>query len=218
MHWIVVLIGLCVSLASVASGDEIYRFGPLGKRLTTSDLAAISRAAAADNRNPWAVFGSYSQILPETWYVDAFLPPTRSTNKVRVGEVRHLECKPTRSGTCLEWRVVPKSGRYVQVADGQGFDESVKVRRSSERPIQAEGEFSDPELVSLILFVRSKPAPKSGGSVMGVTGTYPIISIHRQINLTVWVRMSEDGRVGETAIVRKTTSGWQVMEVGWWVA
>ena len=93
------------------------------------------------------------------------------------------------------------------------------VRRSPERPILVDGEFSDQDLWSLVLFIRSKPTPKGAGAfAMGVSGAYPIMPIGRQNDGSVWVRMSEDGGTGEIAIVRRTKSGWQVMEVGWWVA
>ena len=172
----VVVTGLFVCLASERPSEDTYCFGRLGRRLTATDLDAISRAAAVGNERPWAVFGSYSQVLPEIWYVDAFLPPTRSADRVRRGAVRHLECRPAQNAACLEWHVQPKSGGYVQIADGRGFDEPVRVRRSSERPILVDGEFSDQDLASLVLLIRSKPTRggASGPGRLGVSGTYPI--------------------------------------------
>jgi hypothetical protein len=161
-----VVIGLCFSLGSAAASEDTYRFG----RRNAIDREGSHRDFPCRNRRP-------RTALPETWYVDAFLPPTRRTGMVRRGTVRHLECKPTRRATCLEWHLRPRPGVYVQVADGPGFDVSVTVRRNSERPIVLKGEFSDQDLVSLVLYIRSKPVPRSAsGFVMGILETDPIMS------------------------------------------
>jgi hypothetical protein len=210
-----VTVGVCVSLAATPS-EETYCFGRLGGRLTARDLEKISQATGGKQR-PWAVLGTYSQVLPETWFVDAFLPPTRSTGTIRRGVVTHLECKP-KNGTCLEWHAQPKPGEYLQVADGRAFDESLAVRRTSERPILIDGEFSDQDLLSLVLFIRTRPAPRGANSVMRISGERPIMAIERTNDASVWVRMSDDGVSGETATVRKTSAGWQVIEVTMWIA
>jgi hypothetical protein len=219
MRNLLACVAVYVGVISAGAVEHLYRFGPLGQRLTADDVKAITRAVTSGNDAPWAVFAWYSQVLPETWNVDAFVAPTGSTAGLRRGTVRHLECKPTEKGGCIQWRVLPERGAYVQVADGPAFSDSVMVRRLSERPIQVDGEFMDRDLISLVLYIRSKPETKSaGGSPIVVSGTYPIMSIERQRNGSVWVRMSEDGGVGETATVRKTDRGWQVTELTFWVA
>ena len=59
---------------------------------------------------------------------------------------------------------------------------------------------------------------KDGRIVLGVSGTYPIRDIEQQKDESLWVVMSLDGGVGETATVRRTKRGWQVTEVLSWVS
>lgn len=135
----------------------------------------------------------------------------------RRGGVRHLECRAIENAKCLEWQLLPNVGAYVQVSDGSKLEGPVMVRRHSERPIRVGGEFSDQELVSLVLFIRSRPKDESI-SAMGVSGTHPIMAIEKQNNGSVWVRMSEDGGSGELATVRRVGRRWRLTDFGVFVA
>ena len=109
---------------------------------------------------------------------------------------------------------------YAQVADGAVFGPVPTIRRPSERPISLDGNLTDTELLSLVGYIRSKPTPelKDGRIALGVSGTYPIRDIEQQKDGSLWVVMSLDGGVGETATVRRTKRGWQVTEVVSWVS
>lgn len=173
MRVVFLIFAAFLGFATVPGVDGVYRFGRLGPRLTREDLAAISRTAGTPASPPWALFGSYSQVLPATWYVDAFLAPTVATDRIRRGPVRHLQCRPRRDdGPCLEWEALPNTDDYVQIADGPSFDGAVTIRRSSERPIQVDGNFSDEDLLSLVAYIRSKPAPTTAPNsvAIGVSG------------------------------------------------
>jgi hypothetical protein len=217
-------LGVVVGLVGFGQIDQVHRFGPLGHRLTAEDVSEISRVSRSGQQAPWTLFAWYSRILPERWYADVFLTPTTSSPRLRRGEVQHLACTPSRKeAPCLHWEVVEKPSGYAQVADGPPFRNPVQIRRPSERPIRLYSELSDADVASLVVYIRSNPDPTppktaNGWTRMGVSGAYPIMSIERQLDGSVWVVMSDDGRVGETAIVRKTQGGWQVTEVGSWVA
>jgi hypothetical protein len=201
--------------------QQMDRLGPLGRRLSDDDVTAIARLVTSGEAKPWVLFGQYSQILPETWYVDAFLKPARSTQRLRRGVVRHLECKPAGSRKpCLSWHLLPETGSYVQVADGAVFGPVPTIRRPSERPIALDGNLTDADLLSLVQYIRSKPTPevRDRSIALGVSGTYPIREIYQQKDGSLFVFMSLNGRVGETATVRRTKRGWQVTEVVGWVA
>jgi hypothetical protein len=209
---------VALSLTQLAPADDVPLFGRLGPRLSREDVVAIAEAAASA---PWALSASRSQVLPVTWHVDAFLSPALSTERLRRGPVLHLVCTPANEdGPCLHWRIEGDVGAYVQLADGPAFTPSVAIRRPSERPIRVKGDFTESDLVRLILYIRSKPSPKveRGWVAMGVSGQFPITSIERQADGLVWVQMTDDGIIGELAVVRRTRHGWQVTEVGSWVA
>ena len=128
--------------------------------------------------------------------VDVFLAPTQSTERLRRGVVRHLECKPLEDGgSCLRWRLLQETRSYAQVADGTVFGPVPTIRRPSEGAISLEGNFTDTDLLRLVAYIRSKPMPKldAGRIGLGVSGTYPIREIARQKNGSVWVLMPLDG-------------------------
>jgi hypothetical protein len=198
-----------------------YLFGRLGARLAAGDIAAISRVAQDVASAPWALFGLYSQVLPEVRYVDAFVQPTLTTARIRRGPVIHLECRPRANAPeCLPWEIQGAPGEYVQVADGSDFSASLDVRRESERPIRVMGSLSDSELVLLVAFIRSKPVQRAPKGMVGMQlgSDYPIMDIDRAEDGSVSVKLSSDGGIGETGTVVRTRHGWELTGVTMWVA
>jgi len=167
---------------------------------------------------------SHSQILPETHYVDAFLPPTASTARFRRGIAQRFECRPSaRDGDCSDWQATGDAKTYIQVADQAKFGVSPIVRSPTERPIVVEVNFSDNDLISLVAFIRSKPPlpplpPGKGRFPDGVSGRYPVASIWRDEHGAVLVGLTDDGGIGETATVTRTAKGWKLVQVGSWVS
>jgi hypothetical protein len=198
-----------------------YLFGRLGARLAPGDIAAISRVTQDVASAPWALFGRYSQVLPEVRYVDAFVRPGLATNRIRRGPLVHLECRPRADAPeCLPWEIQGAPGEYVQLADGADFGESLDVRRDSERPIRVTGSFSDSELISLVAFIRSKPSVRAPKGMVGMQlgSDYPIMDICRVDDGSVSVTLSPDGGIGETGTVTRTRHGWELTRVTMWVA
>jgi hypothetical protein len=220
MAWKAGLCVVCMLLVVVAraSAAEPYRFGPLGARLTREDLAAIASATGVE---PWAILGWYSQVLPEVRYVDAFLPATASTEKLRSGSVAHLQCKPVSDeATCLGWTKQPALGAYVQVLVGSGSLRAEHVVRSpSERPIRVTGRFSAADLLGLVTYIRSGPRSvfPDGGVGMAVSVDLPIQDIEEQPDGSVWVRLTRDGGTGQTATILRERRGWRITQVVGWV-
>ncbi len=75
----------------------------------------------------------------------------------------------------------------------------------------------DHEEHSLVVHVQDQHVG-SGRSTPFNNDAELIMSIERQKDGSVWVRLSESGGVGETATVLQTEKEWQVTEVTMWVA
>jgi hypothetical protein len=210
---------LVVGLASNAIGAEPYRFGPLGTRLLAEDLAAIADASGGQ---PWAVFGWYSQVLPEVRYVDAFLAPTLVNARLRRGPLIYLQCSPVAHEVlCGSWKAASKGGHYAQVTDDpDGFGTDLTIGSPSERPMRVVGEFTDQELLSLVKYVRSSPRTRlpDGTEGMSISGSDPILEVERQSDISAEVTLSFDGGSGQTATIVRTRTGWHVINVVDWVA
>jgi hypothetical protein len=215
------LVLLVATMRPVAS-DEPYQFGSLGPHLTDKDWAAIQELASAEGGAAWAIYGWYSQVLPEVRYVDAFIPPAVSTGRLNRGRVLHLKCKPAsqEQESCGQWVLDNTNGEYVQVADGPDLEAVPAVRRLLERPIRVSGSFSDTELLTLVEYIRSSPAPAGADGILtfAVSGELPILDIERRPDGSVWVRLSLTGNPGETATVLQKGGRWQVVELVHWVA
>jgi hypothetical protein len=213
------LIGILVLIALPARAAEPYRFGPLGGRLTPADLTALEQSIDPPAQL-WAVLGWYSQTLPEEWHVDVFLPPTHFTERLARGSILHLSCSP-KEGGCAQWIREPEPGSYAQVpAPERPHSPGNSAWSDLRRPIRISGDFSDEDLVSLVTYIRAGPGPQlpPGQYGMTVSKGVPIQDIERQPNGSVWVRLTRDGGLGETATVVRTSRGWQVTDVVHWVA
>jgi hypothetical protein len=205
-----------VVMASTLYGAEPHRLGPLGHRLTSEDIAAIT-AFVANVGAPSAIEGWRSQVLPSVWYVDVFLEPTSSTEMLRRGQVVHLQCSPqAEAGTCGIWRSAGAQGSYAQVAEvGSGFGHRPLTSASRERPIRVVGEFSDAELLSLVSYIRSSPTPHSPSGLEGMTlsGEVPITDVQREANGSAQAWLSAAYGVGFNASFRRSKGRWVVTEV-----
>ena len=205
----------CVFLASTVQADELYRFGRLGDRLLAEDVTAIATVVGPEG-TPWALEGWQSQVLPEVWYVDVFMAPTVSTKRLRRGRVVHLECSPAAGARiCGHWKPAEASGAYVQVADGPTFPAAAAPATPRERPIRVVGQLSDSDLLALVTYIRSGPAPRaSEGSIgMMLPGGLPITDVHLEQNRSVRAWLSPSRGIGYSATFTLTMRGWVMTEV-----
>jgi hypothetical protein len=211
-----------VATTSPVATAEPYRFGSLGPHLADDDWTAIKELASAEGGVPWALYGWYSMVLPEVRHVDAFLPPSNSTARLKRGRVLHLKCTPAsrEQESCGQWMLDKTNGEYVQVADGPALEEVPAVRRATERPILVSGSFSDTELLTLVEYIRSSPAPAGSDEMLkfSISGDLPILDIERRPDDSVWVRLSLTGNPGETATVLQRGDRWEVVELVHWIA
>jgi len=196
-------------------------FGPLGYRLTSEDLAAIYERLGQGSVEPLALFGWRSQVLPEVWYVDAFMSPMPGGPQLRRGRLVHFQCSPVQDDRCSNWTMQEDEGQYIQVLDLPApAAEAAAVRSVTERPIRLKGTLSDKDLISLVAFIRTGPTPpvnKDGSEPMSVRRLFPILDIAEQPDGTVRVVLSPDGGVGETVVVRREKRAWRVQRVTGWV-
>jgi hypothetical protein len=217
-------IGVLLTVLSIGSSPNappgMYTFGDarLARRLAPEDLIAIAEAARVRGGVPWAVCVQYSQVLPERWYVDAFLRPSVTTSNIRRGRVLHLQCSPAKGRRgCLEW--IPsqrrKAGTYVQVADGKDFGRPLAPRSVHERPIDVEGDLADDDLVSLVNYLRTGPAPTTKS--LGLSRNEPIMSIRLRKDAAVDVNLSRDGGSGQFATLVRVDGTWKLVKVSFWV-
>ena len=198
---------LAVVLLLAAPGDDPYLFGPLASRLAAVDVSAMVAASRSPGAVPIRVYAYRSQVLPETWHADVFLPSRDGATELRRGLVSHFECVPS-DGRCSSWRVARAASEYVQtLLPATGAAHSKPSLRNLRRPIQLTGTFSDSELPSLITYIRFAPRPTPDeqlwvhvGPLGCLSGPYPIMSIDKEADGNVRVLLSESGGVGETAI------------------
>jgi hypothetical protein len=220
--WLATL-GVALAVTAQAASSSVYAFGRLGKRLDDTNIADIASALGSDGA-PWAVRAWYSQILPTVWYADAHLPPTLSAGRLRRGLLVRLECRPaTRDAECHNWVRASGSAEWVQVlAAAPPRSAPPSVPSVAERPSRVEGRFSDQQLLSLVDFIRASPTPDADedGRLSGftVSGDLPIQDILRHEDGSVWVVLSGDGGIGETATVQESEDGWVLQSVVGWVA
>lgn len=208
------LLVILVLMAWPCRAEEPYRFGPLGGPLTSADLRAFEQAAGP-GAQVWAIRGWRSQTLPTVWYVDVFLPPTHTRARLARGPIVHLSCEP-QEGICSRWTKDPEPGSYVQVREKRRLDSHEMGAWSDiERPIRVVGDSSDDDLLGLVGYIRTGPGPKmpSGWIGMRVSKGVPIQDIERQPHGEIWVRLTRDGGVGESATVVRTSRGWRVTQV-----
>ena len=207
--------------ALVAAAPSPYLFGPLSSRLSASDLAALAQAGGVAQSAPIAVFAYWSQVLPETWYADLFLPATQATQRLRRGPVVHLQCLPI-AGRCDGWQTTGSVTEYLQtVVSDQESAAAPEAMRPLDRPIAVEGSLSDAEALSLIEYIRSDPPPRAspdGTISLGICPCYPILSMRRGQDGAVSVVLSADGGHGITGVFKRTEAGWELTRSIVWVA
>jgi hypothetical protein len=208
---------VAVALSAEAAG---HLFGPLANRLSPPDHQAIARLVGS---TPAAVAAWYSQVLPEAWHAEVFLPVETCTGSLCRGRVIRVSCAPVSASRCNNWqRDDGPPAAYAQVAVGAGDGWRGQIRVALERPFTVGGMFSDTELLSLVAVVRSgarAPLPVGDAALraLPISGQYPITALGRSDDGTVWVRTSESLGSGERGQFRFADGRWQPLGSTGWV-
>jgi len=170
----------------------------------------------------WLLEGKSSQVLPERWHVEAYLPPDSEGAQVRRGRVLKVSSLIV-GGSPSEWQA-DGAARYAQVrVAGRQFGRTPRVG-DLDRPFLVDGEFSDTELASIASFIRSSPRQTKrlpDGTVysvgLDVEGTVPIVEIRRMASGDPMVILSSSGGSGQTVVLRAAGRRWTIFEAGFWV-
>jgi hypothetical protein len=221
IHVICAIVWLAVCPNSFA---QMARLGTIAERLTEHDLRAIAALLPPDHSAPFLLQGHRSQVLPESWYIDAYLLPDSDRAQVRRGAVLTMSSVLT-NGMPSDWRI-EGTARYAQVGvAGRPFPRAVGMG-DVDRPFLVNGEFTDNELRSIVAFIRTSPSQKQIGvglplgtsqGRLEVHGSWPIVEIRRTPSADSMIILTLSGGVGETVVLRSAGRGWTILEVGSWL-
>jgi len=209
------------------SATSPVRIGPEGHRLRERDVTEISRQAAAYGKRGWLLDGDSSQVLPETWYIDAYLEADASADTLRRGRVLRLQSRVVK-GVAAQWRTRFPVAKYAQVSLGSHPLPASLDDNSVERPFLVDGEFSAEELIGLVTFLRASPEPASkmvhepDGTIqfevtMSVEGKWPITNVRRDGAMITAV-LRDSTRSGQTVTLTRAGHNWKIVRVVRWVA
>ncbi len=212
-----------LALANALSAGGVLRLGRITDRLSEQDLNTISALCRMEGKEPWLIDGDTSQVLPETWLIDAYLEPDLTASTLRRGRVVSLKSRAV-DGKATEWRQRIGVQSYAQVTvDSKPFSATL-TDSSLDRPFIVEEEFGAEELISVVRFLRSGPEVPNrklpdGWThlLMPVDTSKPITHVRRNED-TVVVTLQDDKRSGQTVTLRRVGPQWTVVDSIVWVA
>jgi hypothetical protein len=193
-------LAVVVGLAQPASPTV---FGVLGDRLDSRDQTRIAVSASIDGRRPWLLDTFRSQVLPETWLVNAYLTPTEVTAAARRGRLVEMESLVT-DGAARQWRVTSRALGWAQVALPGRPHRDAPTEAAIDRPFTVAGQFDTEQLVALAQYVRSSPR----------VVVEPASPRTREVELWTPRRPRLDGQLPIVSIERSGASG-AVVWVAW---
>ena len=138
-----------------ALGAQV-RSDVVAEHLSDDDVAEISKLAAAVGKPVWLLEGSVSRTPPQTWFVNAYLEPDSNAGAVQRGRVLQVQSEDVNAKP-VKWRQV-STRPYARVG--------------SERPFILDGSFSDDELIGLLAYIRTSPAPAAQTNAEAVEGIH----------------------------------------------
>jgi len=218
-------------MAAVASAaqpaTQATRIYDEARNLSRRSVQEIVALAGGNGTDVWLLVGDHSQVLPETWFIDAYLEADVSGPRLRRGRVASLESRIV-NGVAIGWRARSPEAKYAQVAIAPNRWPTSLNDLSIDRPFVVEGDFSDQELIALVSFVRGTPQVESshGKDSHGRTwsqfpdrldGRMPITAIRRE-GATVIVILQSSTRSGQTAELSRANGAWTLLRVTIWVA
>jgi hypothetical protein len=147
-----------VGAAAEQQGSEtrILRFGDVGRSLAEREITQIADLSDAAGTPAWLVLGFHSMIGGVAM-LNVYLRPDVTTEGLRRGRMLRLVAKdvpivPERS----DWSVKSTASyAYVPLTEPTG---EIASDQDLAWPFEVDGEIDDETLISLVTFVRSRPA------------------------------------------------------------
>jgi len=81
---------LSLAMIALVTGQMSIIGGRARTLLSEKDVQQITRLASASHRTPWLLDVDRSMVLPEEWFVDAYLTADSETASLRRGRVTKL--------------------------------------------------------------------------------------------------------------------------------
>lgn len=140
-------------------------FGPQAAWFRLADAEGIARAVASYGGRPWLITGVRRSAQRRNgeyqWSAVAYVAPTTANPELRRGPLVPVDTVPTSEPLAdpASWRADPTSVvTWAQVAvPGRAF-EDVTSEQDENRPLTITGDITDADLLSVVRFLRSRPA------------------------------------------------------------
>ena len=204
--------------AEQVSEKRIGRFGSIGRELSEHEIAQITDLANAPGKAPWLILG-FRSMIPGVATLRVYLEPDVATERLHRGRILHLiadaaprgaQRSPWKVKTMGSYAYVPLRGKPREIADEDDLG----------WPFTVAGEIDDETLISLVTFVRSRPAIPGvpEGAAPREVVSAPLSGVWRQGDqFIVGLRVREDAEVFGVTLVRKGGQ-WVVTEWNWSIA
>ena len=181
---------------------RMSRFGLVGRNLPEREIAQITDLAHAGGKAPWLMLGFLSMIPGEV-RLDVYLEPDEKTDRVHRGRIlRLLADDPPRVSARSPWRI-ETTASYAYVVRPGGGPPEIADEHDSRWPFAVTGGIDDETIVSLLRFVRSRPAlpgvPEGHGPREQLV-TAPLSGVVAQQGDEFLVEL----RTGDAAVLRVT--------------
>lgn len=200
-----VIIGLlCAEQAALSQSAATLplRLGDFARTLSEKDVADIEAIAQSSGGKPWLLEGPVGQT---GFSIRVYLPAETQTRELRRGPAITLVKRPGESAWTK--RGTAPTEFYAQVAlAGRDFNAISGGDDDLNRPFTVSGTFDDADLISLVAFIRSKPANVESSWPIEFVGRMPAPNADM-----VEVRLNQpSGSLLMRVRVKKQGSGWVI--------
>jgi len=218
----VTALALCAAVfvnvaAQQVSEARVGRFGTVGRGLSEEEILQIRGLGNAAGKPPWLILG-FGSLIWGVERVTVYLEPTVTTERLQRGRaLRLMADTPPLVSRRSPWRVenteayayVPLDGRPREFANEDDLGWPFTVR----------GEIDDATLVSLVAFVRSRPALPGvpEGAAPREVVSWPIAGIAQHGDQFVASLRHGGAEVFRVTVIKKDGQ-WVVTKWDWSVA